>query len=141
MPAAFTRELFNLRAKAAAVWLAVVGVAGFGSNVPGLAAPVAQPTAIAQQTKADVNAALNSGSTALLMASYKGYVDVVRSLTSAKADVNIKTDTGYTALSLATQALNSAKSWSRPVSRVLSRMIIPLGSLSPKTSSGLPGST
>src|SRR5690242_455583 len=31
--------------------------------------------------------------------------------------------------------------WSRPVSRVLSRTIIPLGSPSPATSSGLPGST
>jgi len=33
------------------------------------------------------------------------------------------------------------ESWSRPVSRVLSRTIIPLGSPSPATSSGLPGST
>src|SRR4029079_2522601 len=33
------------------------------------------------------------------------------------------------------------ESWSRPVSRVLWRTIIPLGSPSPATSSGLPGST
>src|SRR3982751_4372680 len=39
-----------------------------------------------------------------------------------------------------TNAITRGK-WSRPVSRVLSRTIIPLGSPSPATSSGLPGST
>jgi len=52
-------------------------------------------------SKANVNASIANGATALIMASQEGHVDVVRALLSANADVNAKTNKRVTALILA----------------------------------------
>ena len=50
---------------------------------------------------ADVNARDNTGSTALMMASYEGNVDVVKMLLENGADLNATEKSGKTALSIA----------------------------------------
>jgi FOG: Ankyrin repeat len=48
--------------------------------------------------KADVNAKVNDGPSALLMASQQGHVEVVRTLLAANADVNAAAANGATPL-------------------------------------------
>jgi len=52
---------------------------------------------------ADVNAKITGGYTALMLASQKGYLEIVKLLITAGADVNAKITGGYTALMLASQ--------------------------------------
>jgi ankyrin repeat protein len=52
---------------------------------------------------ADVNAADNSGQTALMLASKEGYSGIVQMLLDKKADANAKDKNGRTALMLASQ--------------------------------------
>lgn len=51
--------------------------------------------------RADVNIKTTNGDTALIVASQKGHLDVVRVLLAAKADVDAKMNDGTTALNAA----------------------------------------
>ena len=46
----------------------------------------------------DINRQVSNGSTALMAAAHKGYLEVARRLIEARADVNLTTQTGMTAL-------------------------------------------
>lgn len=52
---------------------------------------------------ADVNARGRSGVTALMVAAFKGHLEMVRVLLAARADVNAKMTDGNTALIVASQ--------------------------------------
>lgn len=59
------------------------------------------------QMKADVNAASENGTTALMVAAQHGHVELVRLLLGANADPNKSTEHGETALDMALQTNNA----------------------------------
>src|ERR1035441_2173390 len=61
------------------------------------------------EAKADVNAKMNYGATALLVASQEGHLEVVRTLLGAGANPNAKAETGDTALLQASQMLHASQ--------------------------------